>query len=70
MKTNIGDIDKIIRLSLAIIIGILYYTETISGVLAVVLGIFAGIFFITSFIGFCPLYKLFGINTCHFKNKR
>lgn len=69
MKTNIGDIDKIIRLALAILIGVLFYTEIINGFLALALGLFAGIFFLTSFIGFCPLYTLFGINTCQFKKK-
>ncbi len=66
MNTNMGSTDKIIRLVLAILIGILYYTETISGTLALILGVFAGIFLLTSFISFCPLYMILGVNT--FKN--
>lgn len=63
MKKNMGSIDKIIRIALAVIVAILYFTNTISGTLALILGAFAIVFFITSFISFCPLYLLFGIST-------
>ena len=52
MKKNMGSTDKIIRILIALVIGVLYYTETIRGTTA-----------ITSFISFCPLYLPFGINT-------
>lgn len=64
METNMGLIDRVIRVSLALIVVILIATGVISGILAVVLGIFAAIFILTSVIGFCPLYKPFGIRTC------
>jgi Protein of unknown function (DUF2892) len=63
MKKNMGSTDKIIRIATAILIAILYFTNTISGTLALVLGAFAVIFIITSFISFCPLYAPFGIST-------
>ncbi|MDD2673263.1 DUF2892 domain-containing protein [Flavobacterium petrolei] len=63
MKKNMGSTDKIIRIAIAILIAILYFTNTISGTLALVLGAFAVIFIITSFISFCPLYSPFGIST-------
>jgi hypothetical protein len=63
MKKNMGSTDKIIRILIALVIGFLYYTETIRGTIAIVLGAFAIIFLITSFISFCPLYLPFGINT-------
>lgn len=63
MKKNMGSTDKIIRIALAVIIAILYFTNLISGTLAIVLGVFAGIFIITSFVSFCPLYSPFGIST-------
>jgi hypothetical protein len=63
MKKNLGSTDKIIRIALAVIIAILYFTNTISGTLAIVLGAFAVIFIITSFVSFCPLYASFGIST-------
>jgi len=64
MKKNMGSTDKIIRIIIALAIGVLYYTGTITGTTALVLGIFAAIFAITSLISFCPLYVIFGISTC------
>jgi hypothetical protein len=64
MKKNMGSVDKIIRLLLAIVIGVLYFTEVITGTLGIVLLVLALVFFLTSFIGFCPLYYPFGIKTC------
>ena len=64
MKKNMGGADKIIRLIVAIIITALYFTNIISGVLGIVLIVLSGIFVLTSLISFCPLYTLFGINTC------
>lgn len=63
MKENIGLTDKIIRVSVAIFVAILYFIGTISGTIAIVLGIFALIMIFTSFVSFCPLYLPFGINT-------
>ena len=64
MKKNMGSTDKIIRILVAIIVGVLYFTNVISGTVGIVLGAFALIFVLTSFISFCPLYVLLGINTC------
>ena len=63
MKKNMGTIDRTIRLVLAVVVIILYFTGSISGVAAVILGIFAVIFIVTSFIGFCPLYVPLKIST-------
>ena len=63
MKTNMGTIDRSIRTVLAILVGVLYFTGQISGTIAVVLGILAVIFLLTSVISFCPLYAPFGIST-------
>ena len=63
MKKNMGTIDRSIRTILAIVVAILYFTDNISGITAIVLGIIAIIFLITSFVGFCPLYTLLGIST-------
>jgi hypothetical protein len=63
MKKNMGMADKAIRFVLAAIVGILYYTNVINGTLAIVLGVLAVVFILTSFISFCPLYLPFGINT-------
>lgn len=63
MKKNIGLSDKIVRIVLAIVIAVLYYTDTISGTTAIILSAFAIILLLTSFINFCPLYLPFGIST-------
>ena len=63
MKKNMGPIDKMIRSAIGIIIAILYYSGIITGTLAIVLLAFAIVFLLTSFISFCPLYTLLGINT-------
>ncbi len=64
MKTNMGSIDKIIRVFIALAIGILILTDVLSGTMAIVLGIVAIVFVLTSLVGFCGLYAVFGINTC------
>lgn len=64
MTKNMGATDKIIRLALAAVVAALYFTGTISGTLALVLGVFAIIFALTSLVSFCPLYSIVGINTC------
>ncbi|MGM0462903.1 MAG: YgaP family membrane protein [Fibrobacterota bacterium] len=67
MKKNMGTTDKIIRVLLAAIFGVLYVTETISGAFGIVLLVLAGVFVVTGVIGFCPLYAPFGITTCSSK---
>ena len=64
MKKNIGLADTIIRIIIAIIIGILIFANLISGALAIVLGVLAAVLMLTSVVSFCPLYFLLGINSC------
>ena len=64
MKKNMGTTDKAVRIIIAILIGVLYYTGTIPGTLGIVLLILAVVFLLTSLVNFCPLYVVFGINTC------
>ena len=63
MKKNMGTVDRSIRVLLAFIVGVLYLTDQISGTAAIILGLFAVIFLITSFMSFCPLYLPFKIST-------
>jgi hypothetical protein len=58
-----GSIDKIIRVLVAVVIGVLYFTDQITGTAAIILGIFAVIFLLTSAIGFCPLYLPLKLST-------
>jgi hypothetical protein len=64
MKKNMGKLDIVLRILAAIAIAGLCYSNIISGTLAIVLIILAGILLLTSFISFCPLYYLFRMNTC------
>ena len=63
MKKNMSTADRVIRILIAVAIAILWYTDVISGTLAIILLIVAGIFILTSFVSFCPLYRLFGISS-------
>lgn len=67
MKKNMGGADRIIRFVVAAVIGLLYWQGIIEGALAYVLFAVAGIFVLTSFISFCPLYSIVGLNTCKIK---
>jgi hypothetical protein len=64
MKKNMGSADRIIRLIIAAIVAALYFTNTITGTLGIVLMVLAAIFVLTSFMGLCLLYLPFGINSC------
>jgi len=67
MKQNMGYADRIVRIVIAVIIGILYYKGAITGTGAYVLLAIGAIFLLTSLISFCPLYALIGIKTCQTK---
>jgi hypothetical protein len=58
-----GIADRIIRVIIAAIIAVLYFTGVIEGTLGIVLLVVAGVFVLTSLIGFCPLYLPFGIRS-------
>lgn len=63
MKPNMGTADKVVRILVAIVIAGLYFANLISGTAAIILLLLAGVFILTSFMGFCPLYLPFGIST-------
>ncbi len=63
MKKNMGSVDRVIRMLVAIVIAGLYFTNQISGTTAIVLLVLAIVFVLTSFVSFCPLYLPFGIST-------
>jgi hypothetical protein len=63
MKSNMGTTDKIIRIALAVLFAILYFTNVITGTLGIILLVLAGVFLLTSLISFCPLYPILGMNT-------
>lgn len=60
---NMGMVDRLARAALAVTVAVLWYTGVIGGALAIVLAVVAAVFLLTSFFGFCPLYRPFGFST-------
>ncbi len=69
MKANVGSVDKLIRLMLAIVLILLFYFEVLTDSLGIIALIAALVLTVTSLINFCPLYAIFKINTCKVKEK-
>ena len=63
MNLNMGSMDRVIRVLFAVAVGGLYLAGVISGTVAIVLGVLAGVFLLTSMLGTCPLYLPFGLST-------
>lgn len=63
MTKNMGTIDRVLRISAAVVIGVLYFTGQITGIAAIVLGVVATAFVLTSSVGSCPMYLPFGLST-------
>lgn len=63
MKKNMGKADKMLRIIVAMVIGMLYINGDISGFLGSILVLLAIVFVLTSLVGFCPLYVPFGMDT-------
>jgi phosphotransferase system glucose/maltose/N-acetylglucosamine-specific IIC component len=63
MKKNMGRLDKTVRLVAAALFVVLLVAGAVKGTLAIVLGVLAAIFVVTSLVGFCPLYVPLGIST-------
>ena len=64
LNKNMGTLDRIIRVAIAVVIAVLYFSGNLSGLSGTILGFLAVIFVITSLVSFCPLYILFGLSTC------
>ena len=63
MKKNLGQADRVIRALLAAVFAVLYFTGILEGTIGITLVVVAGVFLLTSFISFCPIYFLLGINS-------
>lgn len=63
MKQNMGKTDRVLRTVLAVIVLVLYFSDQLTSLAAIILGIFALVFLVTSVLGFCPLYVLLGISS-------
>ncbi|MCK9209050.1 MAG: DUF2892 domain-containing protein [Salinivirgaceae bacterium] len=61
---NVGKIDRIIRISVAIILAILYFTKVADGKLGTAFIMIAVVLAATSLRRCCPIYALLGMGTC------
>lgn len=64
MDKNVGKIDKLVRVLVALLLVGLYFSGILSGVLGYILLAVAGVMILTGLVNFCPLYSLLGVNTC------
>ena len=69
MKTNMGWADRIIRIVIAAVFAILFFTKVVAGVWGIIFLVIAIIFLVTGIIGNCPLYTVLKCNTLHEKKK-
>ncbi|GIK59400.1 MAG: DUF2892 domain-containing protein [Ignavibacteriota bacterium] len=69
-KKNLSSVDKGIRILLAVIIAILYFTNQITGTAVIVLAIFAVAFLLTGLTGFCPIYASLKLSTLKKSDKK
>lgn len=63
MKQNMGSTDRTVRVTVAMLIAVLYFGGLISGTVAALMGLVAGIFLLTSLVSWCPAYLPFGLST-------
>ncbi|MCX6223953.1 MAG: DUF2892 domain-containing protein [Bacteroidia bacterium] len=63
MKKNVGTVDKVIRILIAVVMVVLFFTHVITGTLGIILLVLSGVLVLTSLISFCPLYFPFGLST-------
>lgn len=69
MKKNVGKADKVIRIILAVVLGVLYFNGTITGTWGIVALVVGVIMLVTAFMGSCPLYSVFGFSSCPMKKE-
>ncbi|MFV9506484.1 MAG: DUF2892 domain-containing protein [Oscillochloridaceae bacterium umkhey_bin13] len=70
MQANMGTIDRVVRVAVALVVAGLIISGVVQGVWAIILGVLAVIFVATSVISFCPLYLPFKLNTRGQADKR
>ena len=63
MKRNMSNMDRIIRVIIAVVFAYLYFAGIVTGALGIVLLVLGGVFLLTALVAFCPLYLPFKIST-------
>jgi Protein of unknown function (DUF2892) len=70
MTQNVGSTDRLARVLLGIIFGVLWFLHIVTGISGIILLVLGCVFLITAVIGNCPLYKIFGFSTCPRRKKQ
>jgi hypothetical protein len=60
MKKNLGNVDRVVRILIAVVFAVLYFTGTVTGVAGIILLILGAVFVVTSIVSFCPIYWSLG----------
>ncbi len=63
MKPNISSTDRMIRVSVAVLAAVLYFTQVLTGFWGIAFLTIGGILLLTSMINFCPIYYILGMTT-------
>jgi hypothetical protein len=69
MKKNMGNVDRTVRILLAVVFAVLYFSGTVTGTMGYVLLALGAIFVLTSLVSFCPIYAIVGLSTCPAKKE-
>jgi hypothetical protein len=69
MRKNMSSADRMIRLIISAILIGLYFTNVVTGTVGIILLVLSGVFILTSFLSYCPLYSIVGISTCPVKKQ-
>lgn len=66
---NVGNVDRAIRLGIAVLLLYLGLGVYAGSTLGIILAIVALIPLATALVGTCPLYTLLGVNTCQLRRR-
>jgi hypothetical protein len=67
MNANVGNADKVVRVVIAAVAAILAFVIGAGTVGGIILLVVAVVMLATAAMGFCPLYRIFGMSTCKVK---
>jgi hypothetical protein len=63
MKVNESNMDRIIRVVIGLVLLVLYFAGSVTGVLGILAVALGAILLLTGAVGFCPLYTLLKVST-------
>lgn len=63
MKRNMSNLDRIVRALAAVLLGYLYFSGTVSGVLGIILMAITAVLLVTAITGSCLIYTLLKTGT-------